>query len=161
MGLIGGPRGYGFARLTEDAVRVIDAVGVTNPVVIGHPFAGEEMHVLGARHSPKISGLVYVDAAFDRGDSADSEAFNRWRERSPQLPGQEPPDVLRLFASIWKIGGPDPRRVANSSTNPDESVGGRWARVVELSGTHNLIVSNPRDVLEQIEAFMSSLPERR
>ena len=33
--------------------------------------------------------------------------------------------------------------------------------VVELSGTHDLIVSNPSEVLEQIEAFMSSLQERR
>jgi hypothetical protein len=33
-------------------------------------------------------------------------------------------------------------------------------RVVEFSGTHDLIISNPREVLEQIEAFMSSLPER-
>ena len=29
--------------------------------------------------------------------------------------------------------------------------------VVELSGTHDLISSNPREVLEQIEAFVSSL----
>jgi hypothetical protein len=33
-------------------------------------------------------------------------------------------------------------------------------RVVELSGTHDLMVSNPREVLRQIEAFVSSLPER-
>ena len=31
-------------------------------------------------------------------------------------------------------------------------------RVVELSGTHNLIISSSRDVLEQLEAFISSLP---
>jgi hypothetical protein len=31
-------------------------------------------------------------------------------------------------------------------------------RVVELSGNHDLIVSNPREVLQQIEAFVSSLP---
>jgi non-heme chloroperoxidase len=36
------PGGYGFARLAEDVLRVIDAVGVNNPVVIGHSFAGEE-----------------------------------------------------------------------------------------------------------------------
>jgi hypothetical protein len=29
--------------------------------------------------------------------------------------------------------------------------------VVELSGTHDLLASNQREVLEQIEAFMSSL----
>ena len=33
-------------------------------------------------------------------------------------------------------------------------------RVVELSGTHDLIISNPSEVLQQIEAFVSSLPER-
>ena len=33
-------------------------------------------------------------------------------------------------------------------------------RVVELSGTHNLVISNPREVLQQIEAFVSSLPQR-
>lgn len=34
-------------------------------------------------------------------------------------------------------------------------------RVVELSGTHNLIISSPRDVLQQVEAFVSSLSEKR
>lgn len=34
------------------------------------------------------------------------------------------------------------------------------ARVVELSGPHHLIVSNPRDVLQQIDSFVSSLPAR-
>ena len=81
------PGGYGFARLAEDVLRVIDAVGVNNPVVIGHSFAGEEMHVLGARHSAKIRGLVYVDAAFDRGDDADNEAYQcGGANRCPLLP---------------------------------------------------------------------------
>jgi len=31
-------------------------------------------------------------------------------------------------------------------------------RVVEISGPHDLIASNPKDVLEQIEAFASALP---
>jgi hypothetical protein len=34
-------------------------------------------------------------------------------------------------------------------------------RAVELSGNHDLITSNSREVLEQIEVFVSSLPERR
>jgi hypothetical protein len=33
-------------------------------------------------------------------------------------------------------------------------------RVVELSGNHDLIVSNPREVVAHIEAFVSSLPEK-
>ena len=34
-------------------------------------------------------------------------------------------------------------------------------RVVELSGAHHLFISSPREVLEQIDAFMSSLADRR
>src|SRR5215217_4795061 len=63
--------GYGFVRYAEDAVRVMDAVGLERPVVVGHSGAGEGMHVLGARYPTRIAGLVYVDAAFDRGDDAD------------------------------------------------------------------------------------------
>jgi pimeloyl-ACP methyl ester carboxylesterase len=87
------PGGYGFARLAEDVLRVIDAVGVTNPIVIGHSFAGEELHVLGARHSAKIRGLVYVDAAFDRGDDADSEAYGTVARTVPAAPGPQPGDL--------------------------------------------------------------------
>jgi hypothetical protein len=32
-------------------------------------------------------------------------------------------------------------------------------RVSELAGAHHLFLSHPRDVLAQIEAFISSLPE--
>ena len=232
-----------------------------NPVVIGHSFAGEEMHVLGARYSAKIRGLVYVDAAFDRGDDADSEAYNAVARTVPAAPGPEPGDLASftaLRAFLERITAPlGPRRTCGPGyrTNPDGSVGGLWApdlpirqamtkemraaynpynperirvpalaiyavpksaddlmrrgssdrsafpelvaraaddpairerveklylltrervrnhekwfeafaergRVVELSGTHDLIISNPREVLQQIEAFVSSLPER-
>jgi hypothetical protein len=63
-------------------------VWTENPVVIGHSFAGEEMHVLGARHSARIRGLVYVDAAFDRGDDADTEAFNAVAKTVPLFPAR-------------------------------------------------------------------------
>ncbi len=254
------PGGYGFVRLAEDVLRVIDAVGVNNPVVIGHSFAGEEMHVLGARHSAKIRGLVYVDAAFDRGDDADNDAYNAVARPVPAAPRPQPGDLssfTALRAYLEKYGGAGPEAYLRTRyrTNPDGSVGGLWApdlsirqamtkeiqaaynpyhperirvpalaiyaapksaddlmrrgssdrsafpelaartaddpairerveklylstrervrkhakwfeafaergRVVELSGTHDLIVSNPREVLQQIEAFVSSLPER-
>jgi pimeloyl-ACP methyl ester carboxylesterase len=253
--------GYGVARLAEDVLRVMDAVGVTNPVVIGHSFAGEEMHVLGARHPAKISGLVYVDAAFDRGDDADDEAYNAAARPVPAAPSAKPDDLASfaaLRAYLEKYGGAGPEGYLRTRyrANPDGSVGGLWTperpiiqamrkemragwnpynperirvpslaiyavpksaddlmrrgssdrlafpelvaraaddpalrecvetlylltrervrnhekwfeafaergRVVELSGTHDLIVSNPREVLEQIEAFVSSLKERR
>ena len=252
--------GYGFDRLAEDVLRVIDAVGVTNPVVIGHSFAGEEMHVLGARHSAKIRGLVYVDAAFDRGDDADTEAYSAVAKTVPSAPSPQPDDLASftaLRAYLEKYGGAGPEAYLRTRyrTNPDGSVAGLWApdppirqamakeiqgaykpykperirvpavaiyaapksaddlmrrgssdrsafpelvakagndpalrdrveklyqltrervrkhakwfeafaergRVVELSGTHNLVISNPHEVLQQIEAFVSSLLQR-
>ena len=251
--------GYGFERLAADVVRVIDAVGVRNPVVIGHSFAGEEMHVLGARHSARIRGLVYVDAAFDRGDNADDEAYNAVARTVPTAPGPQAKDLssfaaLRAYLDKYGGAGPEGHLRTRYFTNPDGSVGGAWApdvsvrqaltkemqtaykqyhperirvpalaiyavpksaddlmlrgssdrsafpdlvastaadpilrerveklyqltrervrkhakwfeafaergRVIELSGTHNLVISNPREVLQQIEAFVLSLPE--
>jgi pimeloyl-ACP methyl ester carboxylesterase len=254
------PGGYGFGRLAEDVLRVIDAVGVDNPVVIGHSFAGEEMHLLGARHAAKIKGLVYVDAAFDRGDDADSKAYDAVARTVPAAPSPQSGDLVSftaLRAYLEKYGGAGPEAYLRTRyrTNADGSVGGMWApdlpirqammkeiqaaytpynperirvpalaiyavpksaddlmrrgssdrsafpelvartaddpalrerveklylltrervrkhakwfeafaergRVVELSGTHNLIISNPSEVLAQIDAFVSSLPAK-
>jgi len=229
--------------------------------VIGHSFAGEEMHVLGARHPGKIRALVYVDAAFDRGDEADSEAFNAVARTVPAVPGPQPGDLASfatLRAYLDKRGGAGPEAFLRTRyrANPDGTIGGMWApdapvrqamskeiqaaykpynperirvpalaiyaipksaddlirrgssdrsafpellekaaadpavregmdklflltqqrvrkhekwfeafaeggRVVELSGTHNLVISNPREVLAQIEAFVASLANRR
>ena len=108
-------------RLAEDVLRVIDAVGVNNPVVIGHSFAGEEMHVLGARHAAKIRGLVYVDAAFDRGDDADSEAFNAVARTVPAAPSPQPGDLASftaLRAYLEKYGGAGPEAFCGPGTAP-------------------------------------------
>ena len=236
--------GYGSLRLAEDIVRVMDAVGLKNPVVVGHSFAGEEMHVLGARYSTRIAGLVYVDAAFDRGDRF--EAFEAAAKALPGPPGPQPADLasftaLRAFLTRMPGSpGPEGRLRARYVANADGSVRGRWTpephvmqafsnemraayktynperirvpalaiyavpksaaelmrpwydasdpavrqrvetlyplerenvarhvkwfaafaergRVSELSGGHDLFVSNPHDVLQQIEAFVSSL----
>ena len=255
--------GYGVIRLGEDAVRVMDAVGLERPVVVGHSGAGEVMHVLGARYATRIAGLVYVDAAFDRGDDADSEAYDAIRRTLPGAPGPGPGDLASFtalrsfFANIQGLPFPEAYLRARWVANPDGTVARMWApdrsiiqamskelqgaynpykperiqvpalavyavpnsaddfmrrgssdrppfpqdfiakaavdagvrerveklyqltrervrnhekwfeafadrgRVVELSGAHHLFISNPRDVLEQIDAFMSSLADRR
>lgn len=253
------PSGYGFVRLAEDVMRVIDAVGLENPIVIGESFAGEEMHVLGARHSTKIRGLVYVDAAFDRGDDADNDVYSAAARPVPSAPSPQEADkasftALRAYLEKYGGAGPEAYLRTRYRTNPDGSIAGLWAperpifqamtnelkaaynpynperirvpalaiyacpksaddlmrrgssdrspflelvamtaadpvmrerveklylvtrervrkhikwfeafaergRVVELSGNHDLIVSNPREVLQLIEGFVSSLQE--
>ena len=255
------PSGYAVGRLAEDVVRVMDAVGLETPVVVGHSFAGEEMHALGARYPTRIAGLVYVDAAFDRGDDADNETFNAVSRTLPAAPSPKETDLasftaLRAYLDKYGGAGPEAHLRARWVANPDGSIGGRYTpdkailqamtkemraafskpykperisvaavaiyavpksaddlirrgssdrlpfldlateaandpavrerveklylltrervrnhekwfeafaergRVVELSGTHHLIISNPGEVLQQIELFVSSLAPR-
>lgn len=127
------PTGYGFPRLAEDVVRVIEAMGVSRPIVIGHSFAGEEMHALGARDSEKIAGMVYLDAAFNRGDNSDSEAYRAVARNLPSAPGPSPTDLasftaLRAFLiRIQGAVGPEAHLRARFTANPDGSVGRPWA----------------------------------
>ena len=253
--------GHEFARLAQDVVRVMDALGIDKGVVIGSSFAGEEMHVLGARHAGRIRGLVYVDAAFDRGDDADEEPFNAAARMVPSAPGPEERDrasftAFRAYLERYGVRWPEAYMRTRYRTNPDGSIGSFWGperpvfeamtkalraeynpykpepirvpalsiyscpnsaddlmrrgssdrtafpelvaraaedpalrervenlyqltrarvrkhekwfqafapqgRVVELSGSHDLIISNPREVLEHIEAFILSLPASR
>lgn len=236
--------GYSFVRLAEDVARVIDTLGITRAVIVGHSFAGDELNVLGSRYS-KIAGLVYVDAAFNRADRSDDR--DAVSSTLPPAPRPQPGDMasftaLRAFLErIQGFAGPEAHLRARYHANPDGTVRGLWApdlairqamsaemqaafknynpervrvpalaiyavpksvadlmrpwfaaddpvirervqallsltrdsfarhakwfstfaersRVEELSGAHHLFLSNPRDVLQQIDAFMASLP---
>ena len=124
--------GYSSARLAEDVVRVVDTLGLENPVVIGHSFAGEEMHVLGARHSAKIRALVYVDAAFDRGDDSDSEAFSAVAKTVTAAPGAQTGDLasfttLRVYLEKHGGAGPEGYLRTRYRANADGTIAGLWA----------------------------------
>jgi len=238
--------GYEFARLAEDVVRVIDAVGVKRPVIAGHSIAGEELHVLGSRYSAQIAGVVYIDAAFNRADG--SKDYDAAARKLPPAPRPEPADLMSFTAlrDFLKRNQrpvlPEAQLRARYVTNPDGSVGAAWmpapqvreaftklmqamsaaynperilvpsmaiyavpespsdlmrpwykaddpavsenvqmlyrlarerfgrhakwfegfaegSRVSELSGEHHLFITNAREVRDQIEAFMSSLPK--
>lgn len=244
------PTGYGFARLADDIARVIDGLGVRRPVVIGHSFAGEELHVLGARHADKIAGLVYIDAAFDRGDDSDSAAYDAVAKTLPAAPRPGPADMASftsLRAFLEKTQGTlftESHLRARYVANLDGTIARMWApdvpirqemskemqatykpynpgrirvpalaiyaapkspadrmrpwypaddpalrervekiyklertrvenhikwfeqfaqqrRVAEIAGAHHLFISHPREVVQQIDAFMASLNVKR
>jgi non-heme chloroperoxidase len=54
--------GYTEQRLAEDVLRVLDILKISTPVLVGHSMAGEELTRLGAEHSDRLRGLVYLDA---------------------------------------------------------------------------------------------------
>ena len=240
--------GYTSTQLADDVVRVMAAIGLQRPIVVGHSFAGEEMHVLGARYPTRIAGLVYVDAAFDRADRF--EEHETATRALPTPPRPEPADLasfvaLRAFLTRTQgPPGPEARLRARYVANADGSVRGAWTpdpqvmqafssemramsaayhperirvpalaiyaapksadelmrpwynandptvrerveklyplerenvsrharwfaafaergRISELSGGHDLFVSNPREVLQQIDGFVSSIAATR
>jgi len=123
--------GYGAARLADDVVRVIDTVGLSRPVVVGHSFAGEELHQLGARHAAKIAGLVYIDAAFNRADG--SEDYDAVARTLPAAPSPGPADrasfaAARAFlVNVQGAAGPEAHLRARYVANPDGSIARAWA----------------------------------
>jgi len=57
--------GYDPQRRADDILEVIRALGLQKPVLIGNSCGGDILHTLGAQHSDRLGGLVYLDAAED------------------------------------------------------------------------------------------------
>jgi non-heme chloroperoxidase len=69
--------GYAAARLGNDVLQVLNALKLDRPVLVGHSVAGEELSAVGAQHSDRIAGLIYLDAAWDRTYSAPRDQQER------------------------------------------------------------------------------------
>jgi non-heme chloroperoxidase len=55
---------YSADRLGDDVLAVIEQLHLEKPILVGHAKAGQELSSIGSRHPEKISGLVYLDAAY-------------------------------------------------------------------------------------------------
>jgi len=58
--------GYTMDRLTQDILQVLNALEIEAPILVGHSIAGDELSTFAARYPDRVSGLVYLDAAYDR-----------------------------------------------------------------------------------------------
>ena len=58
-----GPRPRDSQAVVDDAVRLMDAAGVTGPVILlGHSMGGQHVRLLATQHPDRVAGLVLVDA---------------------------------------------------------------------------------------------------
>jgi non-heme chloroperoxidase len=55
--------GYDPKRLGDDVVSVIDALRLSDPVLVGHSIAGEELSAVSTYHPGRAAALIYLDAA--------------------------------------------------------------------------------------------------
>ena len=57
--------GYAAKESAADVVRVLDALKLDKPVLVGHSFGGQDAGVIGGEYPDRISGIVYLDSAED------------------------------------------------------------------------------------------------
>jgi non-heme chloroperoxidase len=81
---------YTADRLGDDVLAVIDDLGIDPPVLVGHSLGGQELSSIGSRHPEKVSGLIYLDAAYQYAYYDRSKGFldievNEVRRRLEQL----------------------------------------------------------------------------
>jgi pimeloyl-ACP methyl ester carboxylesterase len=88
--------GFDTPRLAQDVLRVLDAFKLEKVLLVGHSIAGDELTWLGSHHPERFTGLVYLDAAYDR--SAAPYAPSRTRELHQLLP-PEPPIPAGAYAN--------------------------------------------------------------
>ncbi|HET8698310.1 MAG TPA: alpha/beta hydrolase, partial [Gammaproteobacteria bacterium] len=122
--------GYDAPRLAEDVVRVLDALDIERPVVIGHSIAGEELNELGARHASRIAGLVYLDAVQDRTVEQDLElrAAARLLPKTPAPAKRDLASYDALTAYLERVDSPPPPEgevLASFALGPDGGIAGR------------------------------------
>lgn len=101
--------GYSNDRLGQDVVAVIDALHLRRPVLVGHSIAGMELSWVGTHRPDRISGLIYLEAAYGYAfyDATSGDPNNLFidalelRAKLVQLlPGGGRPDQNHLTAEL-------------------------------------------------------------
>jgi pimeloyl-ACP methyl ester carboxylesterase len=115
--------GYGFDRLTADAVRVIREARLAGAVVVGHSWGANVALELAVRHPRLVRGLVLIDGGFlDLRDRMDWPTAKE-RLAPPDLKGtpvheflemihyflrdqlEITPEVEAVFLSLMRVDG--------------------------------------------------------
>jgi pimeloyl-ACP methyl ester carboxylesterase len=97
--------GFDTPRLGRDVLAVLDHLGLRNVLLVGHSIAGEELTWLGENHAERFSGLVYLDAAYDRAAERGDPRNTRLRELQRGLPPEPPipPQALLDFGVMSQL----------------------------------------------------------
>lgn len=102
--------GYSADRLGDDVLAVIDSLGLTRPILVGHSIAGQEMSSIASRHPEKVAALVYLEAAY----------FYAYYDRSRGNLSLDALDVQRKLDQLQVGKGPaDQRPVMRELLNND------------------------------------------
>lgn len=88
--------GYTVDRLGEDVGEVLDALSLSSAILIGHSIAGQELSYLASRTPKRLSGVVYLEAAYFYAFQAPSPPTRPQTPRGAPLQSPSPrPDDLK------------------------------------------------------------------
>lgn len=98
--------GYSADQLGDDVLAVLDVLHLSQPILVGHSIAGEELSSIGSRYPKKVAGLIYLDAGYgyayyDRArGNLNIDLAELQRKLEQMQPGKGPPDALPLIQEL-------------------------------------------------------------
>ena len=57
--------GYTAQDSADDVLHVFDSLKLSQPVLVGHGFGGQDLITIGAQHSDRVASLVFLNSAED------------------------------------------------------------------------------------------------
>jgi pimeloyl-ACP methyl ester carboxylesterase len=72
--------GYDTGTLVDDIRLFLDALGITQVILVGHSMAGDELTRFAGMYPERVIKLVYLDAAYDRSQMSESFVLSRLSE---------------------------------------------------------------------------------
>jgi pimeloyl-ACP methyl ester carboxylesterase len=92
--------GFDTPRLAQDVLQVMDALKLSKVLLVGHSIAGEELTWLGGHHPERFTGLVYLDAAYDRSGNAVLKSRQSVLTRTLPPEPPIPPEAMRNYQAM-------------------------------------------------------------
>lgn len=178
---------YSADRLGDDVIAAMNALNIQKPVLIGHSMAGEELSDIGTRYPQKVAALIYLEAGYWYALRTPVSSPEPLGTPPPGLPPMPPigraivedpgrtftgpinVPILAVFADPHDMRG----HVAAAQVAWAESIDKKEtdsiadafahalpkAKVIRLPNANSYIfISNPDDVLHDINAFIATLP---
>lgn len=86
--------GYDPQSLASDLAGFLRALDLEGVTLVGHSIAGNEMTALAAAGEPRLAGLIYLDAAYDRSGTSERMRLDPLLTRHISASPVDPPREL-------------------------------------------------------------------
>ena len=116
------PNGYDWQTLAEDAIRVLDHLGVERAAVLGHSWGGNVAINVAAKFPERVSKLVMIDGGFLDGHLLPDASWEVFRNRfAPRnVSGTRPEFLARVKEQLADCWADDLERIVQTMVYEDE-----------------------------------------